>query len=109
MSLKVANSQTPHDQESFYVTPFAPDQNEEEIKQYICEISNVNSALVHVVKIVPRGKNANDLFFVSFKVAVCKTVSTVVGDPWYWPDGITVRTFEPNVKNSTATRFPINT
>lgn len=107
-SLKVANiTSDSHELESFYVTPFAPDQNEEEVKRYVREISNVHTSLVNVVKLVPRGRNAEDLSFVSFKVTVSKTVSNVVGDPWYWPEGITVRTFEPNPKNGSATRLPV--
>lgn len=107
-SLKVASSgQMSHDQESFYVTPFAPDQDEEEVRKHVCEISNVHSSLVSVVKLVPRGKTSEDLSFVSFKVTVCNSVSNVVGDPWYWPEGITVRTFEPSPKNGGVTRLPI--
>lgn len=109
ISLKVANDmQVSNDLESFYVTPFTPDQNEEEVKQYVIEISNAQPSMVKVTKLVPRGKNAEDLSFVSFKVSVCKTVSSVVGDPWYWPEGITVRTFEPTTKNGSAARLPVS-
>lgn len=105
--LKVANSvQTPSDVESFYVTPFAPDQLADEVKQYVIEISNADPSLVNVTKLVPRGKNVEELSFVSFKVTISKSASSVVGDQWYWPDGITVRAFEPNPKNGAVTRLP---
>lgn len=105
--LKVANKdQAPSDIESFYVTPFAPDQEVEEVKKYVIEISNVDASLVTVTKLVPRGKNIDDLSFVSFKVSVCKSVTSVIGDAWYWPDGISVRPFAPNQKNGSATRLP---
>lgn len=107
IALRVANgSQTANDVESFYVTPFDPDQNEEEVKKYVMDISNVHSTRVKVTKLVPRGRRIEDLSFVSFKVTVCKTAATVVGDPWYWPDGISVRNFEPNSKNGSAARLP---
>lgn len=105
--LKVANNaHAPSDAESFYVTPFAPDQHEDEVKKYVIEISNADPSSVIVTKLVPRGKNIEDLSFVSFKITVCKTVSRAVGDSWYWPDGITVRAFEPNPKNGVAARLP---
>lgn len=107
MSLRVASGTSAFgDLESFYVTPFAPDQTEEEVKQYVIDISNVHSSLVKVTKLVPRGKSVEDLSFVSFKVSVCKSVSRLVSDRWYWPDGITVRSFEPTPKNETAARLP---
>lgn len=106
-TLKVAvNVPTLNDSETFYVTPFTPDQTEEEVKSYVMEISNVHSSLVKVTKLVPRGRNIEDLSFVSFKVTVCNNVSSVVGDPWYWPEGINVRPFEPNPKNGSASRLP---
>ncbi|EAT48438.1 AAEL000522-PA [Aedes aegypti] len=105
--LKVAETtQLFNESESFYVTPFAPDKTEEEVKLYVCEISNTHSSLVNVIKLVPRGKTADDLSFVSFKVTVSKSISNVVGDPWYWPEGISVRTFEPNPKNGVFSRLP---
>lgn len=105
--LKVAKTtQLSNESESFYVTPFAPDETEEEVKLYVCEISNTHSSLVNVIKLVPRGKTADDLSFVSFKVTVSKSISNVVGDPWYWPEGISVRTFEPNPKNGVFSRLP---
>lgn len=109
LSLRVANNtDIARDLESFYVTPFSPDQNEEEVKQHVMDISNVHSSLVKVTKLVPRGKNIEDLSFVSFKVAVCRSVASVIGDPWYWPEGLSVRPFEPNPKNESAVRLPIN-
>lgn len=108
LQLKVANNlQATNDVDSFYVTPFAPDQKEEEVKQYVMDIANAAPALVNVTKLVPRGKNAEDLSFVSFKVTICKSVSSAVGDCWYWPDGVTVREFEPNPKNGSFPRLPI--
>lgn len=108
ISLKVAtNLQASNDVESLYVTPFAPDQKEEEIKQYVVEVSNVDPSLVKVTKLVPRGKNENDLSFVSFKVCISKSVSSMVSDSWYWPDGVTVRPFDPNPKNGAVARLPI--
>lgn len=103
-SLKVAN-QASSDVESFYVTPFDPDQDEEGVMKHVMDISNINSSLIKVTKLVPRGKNIEDLSFVSFKVTICKSVSRVVGDAWYWPDGISVRPFEPNAKNISAVRL----
>lgn len=106
--LKVANVLQPTlDLESFYVTPFSPDQNEDEIKQYVAEISNIDTSMIKAVKLVPRGKNVEDLSFVSFKVTVSRTVSNVVGDSFYWPEGITVREFEPNPKNGSLVRLPV--
>lgn len=108
LSLRVASKNpAPNDSESFYVTPFAPDQNEEEVKQYVIDISNANSSSVNVTKLVPRGKNVEDLSFVSFKVTVPRNNCNTVGDSWYWPDGIAVRVFEPTSKNGSATRLPI--
>lgn len=105
--LKVANNtQTSSDMDSFYVTPFDPDQSEDDVMRHVVDISNVHSSLVKVTKLVPRGKNLQDLSFVSFKVTVCKSVSNIVGDSWYWPQGIAVRLFEPNQKNGTAVRLP---
>lgn len=86
-------------QSSFYVTPFSPDQSEAAILSHICEIANVDRSLVKVVKLIPRGKDQRDLTFVSFKVIVPNNVQNIVGDKWYWPDGIEVRTFEPREKN----------
>lgn len=94
--------QTTDDMDAFYVTPFTPDQKEDDIKRHIHTIANVDPSLVRVVKLVPRGKKLDDLSFVSFKVVVCKTISNVIGDPWYWPDGITVRVFEQNSKNGST-------
>lgn len=104
-SLRVAKKdQTDNDMVSFYVTPFTPEQNENDLKQHVHEIANVDSSQLKITKLVPRGKSLEDLSFVSFKVTVSKTVSEVVGDPWYWPEGITVRMFEPNQKNEPSTR-----
>lgn len=106
-SLKVATgSQSNSEMESFYVTPFEPDQSEEDVKRHVMDVANVSSALVQVTKLVPRGKQVEDLSFVSFKVSICRTASRVVGDPWYWPDGVSVRPFEPNTKNGSAVRLP---
>lgn len=103
--LKVASF--PTDEECFYVTPFTPDQSEEEVKKYVIEISNADASLVKVTKLVPRGRSIDDLSFVSFKVTTSKNVSSVVGDPWYWPQGVTVRAFEPNQKNGAIARLPL--
>lgn len=94
------------DSVAFYVSPFTPDQNDADIKKYIHDIANVDASLVKVVKLVPRGKRLEDLSFISFKVIVGKTVSNVVGDPWYWPEGVTVRMFDHNQKNGSATARP---
>lgn len=83
----------------FYVTPFTPDQKEEDVKLYIQEITNADPSAIKVVKLVPRGKALEDLSFISFKVSVDKTLSDVIGDPWYWPDGVTVRAFDHTPKN----------
>lgn len=105
--LKVANRDYhSDDMDCFYVTPFAPDQTEEEVINFVADISNAHPTLIKVTKLVPRGKSLADLSFVSFKLAVCKSYSRVVGDAWYWPDGITVRPFELNPKNGSATRLP---
>lgn len=88
------------DSTDFYVTPFTPDQKEEDVLTYLQDITNVNPATVKVVKLVPRGKTLNDLTFVSFKVTVNKSISNVIGDPWYWPDGVTVRIFDHTPKNN---------
>lgn len=107
-ALKVANgSQSANDVETFYVTPFEPDQSEDEVKKYVMDISNLHSPVVKVTKLVPRGRRIEDLSFVSFKVAVCKSASSVVGDSFYWPEGVSVRLFEPNQKNQFAARLPI--
>lgn len=105
--LQVANSGTnSNDDESFYVTPFEPAQSEDEIKTFVGDISNAHPSLIKVTKLIPRGKNIADLSFVSFKVTVCKAHSTVVSDPWYWPEGVTVRPFELKPKNGFAIRLP---
>lgn len=97
---------TTDDAVAFYVTPFTPDQKEDDVKQHIHEIVNVDSSLVKVVKLVPRGKSLEDLSFISFKVTVSKAVSNVVGDPWYWPEGVTVRVFDHYQKNGSAAPRP---
>lgn len=105
--LRVAtDSLAANDVESFYVTPFEPDQSEDGVMSYVKDISNVDTSLVKVTKLVPRGKNIEDLSFVSFKVTICKSASNVVSDPWYWPEGVSVRPFEPNQKNGSAVRLP---
>lgn len=105
--LKVASSSQPgNDVMSFYVTPFEPDQNDEDVKKHVMDISNIHPSSVTVTKLVPRGKQIEDLSFVSFKVTVTKAVSNVVGDSFYWPEGISVRPFEPNQKNASAVRLP---
>lgn len=107
VTLKVASgSRAANDTESFYVTPFDPDQGEDDVKKHVMDISNLHSSLVEVIKLVPRGKHVEDLSFVSFKVTVGKSASQVVGDPFYWPTGISVRLFEPNQKNGSAVRLP---
>lgn len=94
--LRVANSaRYANNDDTFYVTPFAPDQTEEDVKQYVCDISNADLSQVQVTKLVPRGKRLEELSFVSFKVSVDKTYSNVVSDAFYWPEGITVRAFDP--------------
>ena len=90
----------------FYVTPFAPDQTEEEVINFVADISNAHPTLIKVAMLVPRGKSLADLSFVSFKIAVWKSYLRIVGDAWYWPDGITVRPFEVNPKKGSATRLP---
>lgn len=100
-SLKVARKdQTDNDTACFYVTPFTPEQNENDLRHHIHDIVNIDSSQLKVTKLVPRGKKLQDLSFVSFKVTVTKTASQVVGDPWYWPEGITVRLFESNKKTN---------
>lgn len=105
--LSVANiGQPAADSVDFYVTPFTPDQKEEDVKLYIQEVANVAPSTIKVVKLVPRGKDLDDLSFVSFKVTVNKTASDVIGDPWYWPDGVTVRVFDHNQKNGSSIQRP---
>lgn len=105
-TLKVASrDQSSNDVESYYVTPFAPDQSEEEVEAFIADITNAHPALIKVTKLVPRGKNLTDLSFVSFKITICKSYSKVVSDAWYWPEGITVRLFEATPKNDAAVRL----
>lgn len=91
------------DMMDFYVTPFTPDQKEEDVKRYILEIANVNPSTLKVVKLVPRGKILDDLSFVSFKISVDKSASNMIGDPWYWPEGVTVRVFDHRQKNGPLT------
>lgn len=106
-ALKVANNNQPsNDVESFYVTPFAPDQSEDEVKMYVADISNAHPSLIKVTKLIPRGRSLNDLSFVSFKVTICRSYSREVGDAFYWPEGITVRVFDVNQKNGSAVRIP---
>lgn len=98
--------QTASDMSDFYVTPFTPNQSEEDIKQYIQEICKVDISSVRVAKLVPRGKKLDDLTFVSFKVSVDNTISEMIGDPWYWPEGVSVRAFDYIQKNEPTTLRP---
>ncbi|XP_065092566.1 uncharacterized protein LOC135713389 [Ochlerotatus camptorhynchus] len=74
--LRVANrNQRQRDQteevlRSFYVTPFAIDQTEVDILEYIKEISNAENSTLRCAKLVPRNKNIDELTFISFKVTV---------------------------------------
>lgn len=105
--LKVANGALQAiDDECYYVTPFTPDQTEDDIKLHVCDITNADPSVVKVTKLVPRGKKLEELSFVSFKISVCRSYSGVVSDSWYWPEGITIRPFEPNSKNEIPARLP---
>lgn len=83
--------------------PFYVEQTEEDVLEYLRETFNIENSTVRCVKLVPRGKQVNELTFVSFKVSVSPDLETTVGDSFYWPDGVNVREFEP--KNDAA---PIN-
>lgn len=98
--LKVAgNEPVAVDEEAFYVTPFSPEQTEEDIMLHICDISNCDKSQVKVVKLVPREKKLSDLSFVSFKLTVPKSASKYVGDDFYWPERVVVRPFRSQSKN----------
>lgn len=79
---------------SFYVTPFAIDQTEADILEFIKEISNVGNSTLRCAKLVPRGKNIDELTFISFKVTVSDNLANIVGDSFYWPEGVQIRDFE---------------
>lgn len=80
---------------SFYVTPFTVEQTEEDIIEYLRETVTINDSTVKCVKLVPRNKNINELSFISFKVSVSEDLASVIGDRFYWPDGVEIREFQP--------------
>ncbi|XP_065079699.1 pneumococcal serine-rich repeat protein-like [Ochlerotatus camptorhynchus] len=92
--LRVANrNQRQRDQteevlRSFYVTPFAIDQTEVDILEYIKEISNAENSTLRCAKLVPRNKNIDELTFISFKVTVSDDLVGIVSDSFYWPEGV---------------------
>lgn len=90
--------------DSFYITPFHVEQTEDDVLAYLRETFNTENSTIQCVKLVPRGKQVNDLTFVSFKVSVSSDLKNVVSDSFYWPDGVNVREFLP--KNDTAPMKP---
>lgn len=80
---------------SFYVTPFDIEQTEEDVIEYLRETMNVDNSTLNCVKLVPRNRNVNELTFVSFKLSVSEDLVSVISDPFYWPEGVEVREFQP--------------
>lgn len=100
--LKVVNRNhparhAPNDEimKSFYLTPFDVGQSEEDIIEYLRETINVDNSTLKCVKLVPRNKNVDELSFVSFKLSVSEDLVSVISDPFYWPEGVEVREFQP--------------
>lgn len=92
---------------SFYITPFLNDQSEEDIKQYLRETINADVNQIGCVKLIPKGKNINELTFVSFKLSVPNELVPLVSDTFYWPEGVEVREFLPkNDKSPLNVRPP---
>lgn len=90
---------------SYYITPFDIDQTEEDIIEYLRETINVDNSTLKCVKLVPRNKNISELSFVSFKLSVSEDLVTLISDPFYWPEGVEVREFQP--KNLNAPSRPV--
>lgn len=85
---------------SCYITPFHVEQSEEDIIEYLRENINIDNSTLECVKLVPRNKNINELSFVSFKLSVSENLSSVISDPFYWPEGVEIREFQS--KNGNA-------
>lgn len=102
----IANRETPDEPlKSFYVTPFTVEQTEEDIIEYLRETVSIDDSTVKCVKLVPRNKNISELSFVSFKVSVSENLASVIGDRFYWPEGVEIREFQP--KNGVRLNQPI--
>lgn len=84
---------------SFYITPFHIDQSEEDIIEYLRETINIDNSSVKCAKLVPRNKNINELSFISFKLSVSQDLVSIINDPFYWPDGVEIREFQPKNGN----------
>lgn len=80
---------------SFYITPFHNEQTEDDIIHYLHDTINADADRIKCAKLVPKGKNINELSFVSFKVSVPTELVSLVSDAFYWPDGVEIREFLP--------------
>lgn len=76
-----------------YLSGFDPKATEDDIRELVKRNLNTNET-VEVRKLVPKGKNLEELTFVSFKVGVVLDLKDSALSPASWQQGISFREFE---------------
>lgn len=76
-----------------YLSGFDPKATEDDIRQLVQSNLNTNET-VDVRKLVPKGRNLDELTFVSFKVGVVPSLQDAALSSASWQKGITFREFD---------------
>lgn len=89
----------------FHVSRFNPTTTEEELRSWIVDKIQLDDPSIKCSRLIPKGRDVTTLEFISFKVAIAKSLESKIMDPSVWPTNITVRPFQqlPFLKKNYAT------